>query len=177
MANSQVITKIKQSVVRQLINNDEFVKVIDNPDMKNEDWMPIYLKQSEMTEEAGFTPSIYTSFKFPNMIEKNISFVCIAVNEAGSLDNKLINADLHIIIFTHKDHMLIKDSSIPDNRNDYLSIIIDSIFNGKTLKYDNKDAYLGKFYLISNTEDAYDDNFLIRHMVYRCNDLNINFCE
>ena len=176
MANSRIIERLKQSVVRQLINNNEIVDVIDSPDKNNEDWSPYYLINSKETLEMGFTPAIYTSYKFPETINKNITFLCVLINETHGDDNNII-VDLHIVIFTHKDHMMLDDPSIPSNRNDYLSILIDEALNGKSLIYDEKNIFLGRIKLLSNIEDAHDNNFLMRHLIFRCYDINRNYCD
>ena len=176
MAHSEIITKLKQTVMKQIVNNREIVDAIDSPDSVLEDWIPIYLIDSLATSETEFTPHIYSYYKFPQIIEKDITFLSVMVNTTGYEDSNMLRAELHIVIFTHKTHMLMKQATVVDNRNDYISKLLDNQFNGKTLKYDDKDIYIGKFYLAKNAEDSYDENFLMRHLVFICNDINASVC-
>ena len=176
MAYSEIVPKIKQTVIKKLIANDEIVNAIDSPDMKKENWIPLYLKDSEETREQGFTPHIYDYFMFPEVIDKNITFICVMVNTSGSVNNNSLTANLTIAIFTHKNHIRIENGEITDNRNDYLSQLIDRVFNGKSYDYDGNPISLGEFKLVKNIEDSYDRRFLMRQMIFTCSDINALLC-
>lgn len=71
---------------------------------------------------------------------------------------------------------------IQDNRNDYISKILDKKFNGRdTLggsKNDENNLHLyGKLELIVNIEGAYNKDFLFRQLVFETVDLNRSLCE
>ena len=59
---------------------------------------------------------------------------------------------------------------ITDNRNDYLSVLIDNRLNGR------KDIGLGELKLISNIEGAFQKDYLYRKMVFEGTDLNNSLC-
>ena len=59
-----------------------------------------------------------------------------------------------------------------DNRCDYISMLIDNMFNGSS-EYGG----IGELKLSLNEEGAYNKDFLYRHMVFETVDLNKSFCE
>lgn len=70
---------------------------------------------------------------------------------------------------------------VSDNRNDYISKILDRKFNGrKTLgnsKKDENNLHLyGKLDLVANVEGAASKNFLYRQMIFETIDLNKSYC-
>lgn len=177
MANSTIITSLKQWAIRKIITNNEIVNAIDNPSMHEKGWKPIFLVNNNITNERGYTPSIYNFYKFPTSIDKTITFVCIMANTYQMKNENYVNAELHVIIFSHKDHMIVDNPSISDNRNDYIAKLVDRELNGNFAKYMKTDASLGKLVLVSSVEDTYDNNFSTRHMKFVCNDINYSLCE
>ena len=59
---------------------------------------------------------------------------------------------------------------VTENRNDYLSRLIDNKLNGKS------GFGIGKLNLISNNEGAYQQDYVFRKMVFECLDLNASLC-
>lgn len=177
MANSTIITALKQWTTRKILSNAEIVNAIDNPSMNEKGWNPIFLVNSNMTSAKGFNPSIYNFYKFPTTIDKTITFICILANIYQMKNNNYVDAELHVIIFSHKDHMIVDNPSISDNRNDYIAKLIDKELNGNFVKYMKTNASLGKLVLLSSVEDTYDNNFSTRHMKFVCNDINYSLCE
>lgn len=182
MANSEIITKLKQIVIRDILDNPEIVFAIDSPWKADELWDKSYLVDSFMTEDAldseGYPiqPHIFTYHKDPFTIEKNITLINILVNTYGNQSSNFVSAELHFYIYSHKEHMKVSASNISDNRNDYLSKLIDAQFNNRELLYDDKNAYIGKFILTKNMEGVYNNTFLYRHLVFICNDINASIC-
>ena len=60
---------------------------------------------------------------------------------------------------------------VTQNRNDYLSELIDKKFNGK------RGFGIGETKLISNTEGAFQIDYLYRKMIFQCLDLNTSLCD
>lgn len=177
MAHSNIVSRLKQVIQQKLITSQEIINAIENPCMHQENWSPIYLIDSPETSSASFMPSIFGYYKYPTVIDKNVTFICLLVNTIGAQDSPICDASLHIVIFSHKDHIQPPNPLVIDNRNDYLARLIDEQLNGKPLKYDDKNIYIGRFYLSSSVEDAFDKHFLMRHLIYKCSDLNTGFCD
>ena len=71
---------------------------------------------------------------------------------------------------------------VSENRNDYISKLLDVKFNGRNTigvsKNDKNNRHLyGKLKLTSNTEGAFSKDFLYRRMVFETKDLNDSLCE
>ena len=60
---------------------------------------------------------------------------------------------------------------ITDNRNDYLSKLIDNKLNGRS------DFGIGELKLLSNIEGSYQKDYVYRKMVFECSDLNDSLCD
>ena len=64
------------------------------------------------------------------------------------------------------------DSKITkDNRNDYISMLLDEKFNGST-EYGG----IGKLQLTSNSEGTYNEKFLYRRLLFETRDLSDSMC-
>ena len=59
---------------------------------------------------------------------------------------------------------------VTDNRNDYLSKLIDQKLNGQS------GFGIGKLKLTSNIEGSYQQNYVYRKMIFECLDLNDSKC-
>ena len=59
---------------------------------------------------------------------------------------------------------------VTQNRNDYLSELIDNKINGKS------GFGIGETKLISNIEGAFQADYLFRKLTFQCLDLNWSFC-
>ena len=60
---------------------------------------------------------------------------------------------------------------VTQNRNDYLSELIDNKINGKS------GFGIGNVRLVSNVECALQTDYLCRKLIFQCLDLNWSFCE
>ena len=60
---------------------------------------------------------------------------------------------------------------ITENRNDYLSRLIDTKLNGRL------DIGIGELKLESNIEGSYQKDYLYRQMIFKCKDLNNSLCS
>ena len=173
MANSRIISELKSKVTKEIINDEEIVKAIDPPEISNDDWEEIYMVNSYDTTSRGFTPVIYRERQNPNLIKKTMTFITIEVNipENYNTPEEFKYPQLTIMIVSHNKHNVITNiPGVVDNRNDYLSILLDEKFNGVT-------AGIGSLKLISNTEGIYDDTFVYRRLVFKGIDLNDSICN
>ena len=75
-------------------------------------------------------------------------------------------------IISHEKHMVVDNiPKVTENRNDYLSKLIDKKFNGSL------DFGIGKLKLVSNIESSYQQDYVYRKMTFECIDLNESLCD
>ena len=60
---------------------------------------------------------------------------------------------------------------ITENRNDYLSELIDAKLNGRS------DFGIGELQLASNVEGSYQQDYVYRKMVFTTKDVNDSLCD
>ena len=60
---------------------------------------------------------------------------------------------------------------ITENRNDYLSELIDAKLNGRN------DFGIGELQLASNVEGSYQQDYVYRKMVFTTKDVNDSLCD
>lgn len=173
MANSRIISELKNKVTKMIINDEELIKAIDPPDYTNDDWEEIYMINSVETEKAGYKPVIYREHQNPNMITETMTFLTIEVDipENYNTPEFFKYPQLEIWIVSHNKHNRIDNiPGVRDNRNDYISILLDEKFNGES-------AGIGSLKLVSNTAGIYDDKFIYRRLVFQGIDLSDSICE
>lgn len=83
-----------------------------------------------------------------------------------------ITPSLEIWIYSHFNHMKMNRKVTKDNRNDYLCMLLEEMFNGST-KYGGA----GQLKLTLNTEGAYNKEFLYRHLIFETIDINASLCN
>lgn len=174
MANSAIITDLKKAVIKELVNDEDFFYAIDSPDIID----------IECADELIYK-HIFPYNKNPETIEKVISFITIKVDIPKTYDrnNVWVMPRLEIWIFSHDDHMKVDNiPKVSDNRNDYISKLLDQKFNGRdTLggsKNDKNNLHLyGKLDLISNIEGSFTKDFMYRQMIFETKDMNNSLCD
>ena len=130
---------------------------------------------------------IFPYHQNPETITETITFITIQVHVPKPYSygrSKIwVAPNLEFWIFSHHSHMKVNNiPKIQDNRNDYISKILDKKFNGRdTLggsKNDENNLHLyGKLELLANIEGAYNKDFLYRQLVFETVDLNKSLCE
>lgn len=160
MANSDIITSLKEKVIKEITKDEAFFYAID-PD-------------TSKVENGGDLPGthIFRYNKNPATITSTITFLTIMVDTKSRDRNKtFVTPTLTIFIYTHNDHMDIKNiKGIKDNRNDYISKLLDMKFNGTS-------EGIGTLQLVSNSEGTYNDKFLYRRLIFETIDLSDSLCE
>lgn len=159
MANSSIIEDIKDRVVKDIIQDDLIIKVID-ADVEYAD---------DIIEK-----NLFTYNKNPITIQDSITFLTVQVHIPQSYSNKKwVRPILEIWIISHNKHMAITNiPKIKSNRNDYLSQLLDEKFNGR------KDLGFGTMMLETNVEGIHPDNnnFVYRRLLFETKDLNNSMC-
>lgn len=174
MANSTIIPNLKRAVMKELANDEGIFYAIDSPDITS----------LENADELIYK-HIFPYHKNPETITQTITFLTIQVHIPKVYDkNKTwVVPRLEIWIISHDKHMKVDNiPKISDNRNDYISNLLDKKFNGRdTLggsKNDKNNLHLyGKLDLISNVEGAFTKDFLYRQMIFEMKDLNNSLCD
>lgn len=165
MANSSIIGKVKNKIVREFISDDAIVKAIDshNPNVVE-------------PEDLIYT-HIFDYNQNPFTLKEVQTFITIQVHipEARYSYSKqqttFVNPTIEIWITSHEKHMKVDNvPKITQNRNDYISSLIDKKLNGSI------DYGLGKLYLSANKEFSYEKDYACRTMIFTATDLNNSLC-
>lgn len=159
MANSTVISELKEKIVMAIAKDDNLFYAIDAPDCENGgDLIDTY---------------IFRYNKNPDTITKTITFITVMVHTKTNVRNDdFVIPTLEIWIYSHDGHMEMDKKITKDNRNDYISKLLDSKFNGSS-EYGG----VGKLKLISNTEGTFSSKFLFRRLIFEAIDINDSFCR
>lgn len=163
MANSNCISKIKNKVIKEIIKDNELVLAIDSRVIPTD--KPEQLKGTH----------IFDFHQNPDTIKDVETFLTIQVHIPTSYkktERTFLQPTLEIWIISHERHMKVDNiPKVRENRNDYISELLDRKFNG------GNDFGIGKLYLDSNSEGAYQQDYLYRKMTFIVTDLNDNMCD
>jgi hypothetical protein len=160
MANSSIITQAKNKIIKEFIKDDNIIQAIDS--------------STVTSPEKLVGTHIFNYHQNPNTINTVETFVTIQVHipEPFFRNDVYIKPTIEIWIISHESHMVVNNiPKVTDNRNDYLSRLIDKKLNGRS------DFCIGDLSLISNIEGAYQQNYLYRKMVFEGTEINNTFCE
>lgn len=173
MANSSLVSGIKDKVIAEIVDDEEIFHAI-------------YPEEIESFDDADELVGTHI-FRFnqnPLLLDLTSTFITIQVHISktygfGRLFSKL---QLEIWIVSHVGNMNVKNvPKISANRNDYISQLIDAKFNGRsylgTEDDPNKLVLLGNLDLVSNTEGALQKEYLYRRMIFEATDLNDSLCD
>ena len=162
MANSTSISEFKERIVDAIAHDPTLFYAIDAKDCENGgDLINTY---------------IFKYNKNPETITKTITFITVMVHtkpvSTRSRDYTFIIPTLEIWIYSHDGHMKMDPKITKDNRNDYISMLLDDKFNGS-----DKYGGIGKLSLTYNQEGTFNKDFLYRRMLFETMDVNDSFCE
>ena len=158
MANSTSISEFKERVVNAIMHDDTLFYAFDAKDCENGGDL--------------LNTHIFKYNKNPNTITETITFMTVMVHtKARDRQGIYVTPTLEIWIYSHNDHMKMNSKITKDNRNDYISMLLDEKFNGST-EYGG----IGKLSLVSNTEGTYNDKFLYRRLIFETVDVSDSFC-
>lgn len=162
MANSSIIATLKKNVINALCDDPDINVVIDSVKYSGRK-----LKNTH----------IFSYNRNPDTITNVMTFITVMVStNKRDRNGTFVTTTLVINVYTHDDHMNLKNLSIEDfedyNRNDYLSILIDEKFN-------NSSDYgtIGKLKLIDNYEYTIGSVFSARRIIFEAVDMNNSLCE
>lgn len=161
MANSSIISKTKNKIIREFIKDKNIVEAINSSSI------------SKDTPEKLIYSHIFDYHQNPNTLNSVGTFITVEVSIPDSWgDRTFIKPIIEICIYSHEQHMRVENiPKVKKNRNDYLSELIDNKLNGSS-------GYgIGKIELRSNTGGAYQMDYLYRKMVFEGTDLNNSLCK
>lgn len=162
MANSTIIGKAKNKIIKEFIKDNAIIQAIDSSNPK------------VTSPEKLIGTHIFSYDQNPNTINTVETFITIQVHIPQSFyaDGTYVHPTIEIWIISHENHMVVDNiPKITYNRNDYLSILIDNKLNGRS------DIGIGKLKLQSNIEGSYQRDYLYRKMVFEGKDLNDSLCK
>lgn len=162
MSNSTSISDFKRNVMDAITHDDTIFYAFD-------------AKECENGGDLENT-HIFTFNKVPETITNVSTYMTIMVHtqRKNNWDRNVyfINPSLEFWIYCHHNHMKMDRKITKDNRCDYISMLIDEMFNGST-EYGG----IGKLKLTLNTEGAYNKDYLYRRLLFETIDVNDSFCN
>lgn len=164
MANSSIIPNAKRKIISEFINNEDFVKALN-------------IQDSKITDETDLINQyIFDYNQNPFTIQNDITFVTVQVHIPAERfygdTHSFVHPEVEIWIYSHYKNM--KVDNIPKvnmNRNDYLSVLVDNMLNGRS------DFGIGNLELLSNVEGTLQADYLFRALRFRGTDLNKSLCN
>lgn len=165
MANSSIIKKAKNIIVKEFIKDKEIIAAINSSEVKPN------------KPEDLINKHIFDYNQNPHTLNIVGTFITIQVHIPQSYSyygssNTYVSPTIEIWITSHEQHMIVDNvPKITENRNDYLSELIDRKLNGRS------DFGIGKLELISNVEGSFQKDYLFRKMIFQCKDLNASLCD
>ena len=164
MANSSIIKKAKNKIIKEFIKDEAIVAAINS---------------SKVTKpEELINTHIFNYNQNPHTLNDVGTFITIQVHIPHTYytdyraSDKFVKPTIEIWIISHERHMKVDNiPKITSNRNDYLSELIDNKINGKS------GFGIGTTKLLSNTEGAFQQDYLFRKMIIECIDFNWSLCE
>lgn len=166
MANSSIIKKAKNKIIREFIKDQDIVAAINSSEIKPNEPEKLLYKH------------IFDYNQNPHTLNIVGTFITIQVHIPQTYYNDyrasevFVKPTIEIWIISHEKHMKVDNiPKITQNRNDYLSELIDNKINGKS------GFGIGQTKLLSNIEGAFQQDYLFRKMIVECNDFNWSLCE
>lgn len=174
MANSSIISKMKDKVVTEIVNDEALFHAINPPDIKSFD---------DAADMIG--THIFRYHQNPEVLDKTITFLTIQMQMPNTYgkNHTWVAPNLEIWIISHVKCMDVNNiPKITANRNDYIAQLLDEKFNGRSSigvskKTKNNLNLFEKMNLIRNVEGAYAPDYLYRQLIFELKDLNDSPCD
>lgn len=166
MANSSIIRKAKNKIIKEFIKDPDIVAAINSSEVKPNE------------PEKLIGKHIFNYNQNPHTLNIVGTFITVMVHIPESYyadynsSQKFVKPTIEIWIISHEKHMIVDNvPKVTQNRNDYLSELIDKKINGKM------GFGIGETKLKSNIEGAFQQDYLFRKMIIQCTDLNTSLCD
>lgn len=162
MANSSIIGKSKKKIIKEFINSPEIIQAIDS--------RKIDIKQSEKligTHIFDYNQNPYTLTDVDTFIT-----VQVHIPDTYFRSKPFTKPQIEIWIISHERHMKVDNiPKVTQNRNDYISELIDNMLNGRM------DFGIGELACIMNIEGAFQQDYAYRKMVFEATDFGNSVCK
>ncbi len=162
MANSSIIGKSKKKIIKEFIKNPEIVQAIDSREI-----------DAKKTEKLIGT-HIFDYNQNPFTLNNVDTFLTIQVHIPDTYfrSKPFTKPQIEIWIISHERHMKVDNiPKVTQNRNDYISELIDTMLNGRT------DFGIGEILCITNIEGSFQQDYAYRKMVFEATDFNQSVCK
>lgn len=161
MANSSFIGKSKNKIIKAIIKDRDIITAIGST-------IPV------TSPEKYIGTHIFDFNRNPFTLNESITFITVQVHIPKYADymGTYVAPTIEIWVVSHENHMSVDNvPKVTENRNDYISELLDKKFNGSS-------GYgLGKIHLQSNFEGAFQQDYLYRKLIFVGEDVNNSFCE
>lgn len=161
MANSSIVGKAKNKIIRDFIKDPDFLAAIGSPNA------------DKLKPEQYLNTHIFNYHQNPFTINDVTTFITIQVHipQTYDLNKTYVTPSVEIWIISHEKHMVVDNvPKITENRNDYISELIDNKLNGKS------GFGIGELKLSCNIEGSFQQDYVYRKMVFEGTDLNKSLC-
>lgn len=159
MANSTIISDFKEKIVEAISRDNALFYAFDASDCEN---------GGDLIDTH-----IFKYNKNPETITETTTFLTVMVHtRSKDFNGTFVTPMLEIWIYSHHKHMKMDGRITKDNRNDYISMLLDEKFNGSS-EYGG----IGELKLVNNSEGAFSRDFLFRRMIFETVDINDSFCN
>lgn len=162
MANSSIIGKSKKKIIKEFIKNPEIVQAIDSREI-----------DAKKAEKLIGT-HIFDYSQNPFTLNNVDTFLTIQVHIPDTYfrSKPFTKPQIEIWIISHERHMKVDNiPKVTQNRNDYISELIDTMLNGRT------DFGIGEILCITNIEGSFQQDYAYRKMVFEATDFNQSVCK
>lgn len=175
MANSSIVSVMKDKITKEIINDKNLFYAINSPTYQNPN-----------CADDLINTHIFRYHQNPDTLDKAITFITLQVHTAKSSrynsQDIWIRPTLEIWIISHESCMAVKNiPKITSDRNDYISQLLDDKFNGRTSLGTEQDKeplkLLGKLDLVENSEGALTQDYLYRKLIFVTRDINDSMCD
>lgn len=162
MANSFIVGDTKNQIIKDFIRDDAIIQAIE----------PVDITLANSEELIG--KYIFNFAQNPTTINDVKTFITIQTNITNRhyANNRYVDAAIEIWVISHEGHMVVSNvPKVTENRNDYLSRLIDARLNG------SRRFGAGKLELTQNVEGAIQKDWLYRRLVFEVIDINDSYCD
>lgn len=165
MANSSIISKAKNIIIKELIKNKQILLAIDSKSMDIN------------TPEKFINTHIFNYHQNPYTLNDAMTFITIQVHIPnsfvyGDYSSTFVKPVVEIWIISNEKHMNVDNiPKVKENRNDYIAELIDQQFNGRL------DFGYGELILQTNIEGAFQHSYLYRKLTFEVIDINKSLCR
>ena len=165
MSHSSIVRIAKNRIIKEFIKDPNIIAAINSSQIKE--------------PEKLINTHIFDYNQNPHTLNLVGTFITVQVHIPQALYSDYrsgitvhVKPTIEIWIVSHEKHMMVNNiPKVTQNRNDYLSELIDRKINGK------RGFGIGETKLISNIEGAFQQDYLFRKIVFECLDLNSSLCE